>query len=335
MNDFGVSHSFIDRSHGASDTMSVTRKNAVAEANGLELHYEAFGSKADPAALLVMGNSAPGLVWPDTFCEMLAAAGIYAIRFDARDTGLSTYVDFDQAPYTLDVLADDAFALMDSIGVRRAHIIGLSQGGVVGYWMAIQRPQQLLSLTVMMSSVDLQPKNHAFAGAAPIEGELPRPSSDYVARVLALNATAPATIDEVAERFVENFRLAAGPQSPFDEESWQKLGRAFAELPLLGSDGLSPTMANNSHHALAQKLTPPLSTDALASIRIPVLLIQGSDDPIFPIQHAKWSASVIPMATLRVIDTMGHALDPAFFNAIVEVLNSFYSRGAESSTTCA
>ena len=90
MNDFGVSHSFIDRSQGASDTMSVTRKNAVAEANGLELHYEAFGSQADPAALLAMGNSAPGLVWPDTFCEMLAAAGIYAIRFDARDTGLST-----------------------------------------------------------------------------------------------------------------------------------------------------------------------------------------------------------------------------------------------------
>jgi pimeloyl-ACP methyl ester carboxylesterase len=306
--------------------MSVTRKNAATQANGFELHYETFGSPADPATLLVMGNSAPGLVWPDAFCEMLAATGFHVIRFDARDTGLSTYVDFDQAPYTLDDLADDAFALMASLGIGRAHVVGLSQGGVIGYRMAIQRPQHVLSLTVMMSSVDLRPKNHAFAGVAPMEGELPRPSSDYVARVLALNATAPTTINEVAERFVENFRLAAGPRSPFDEESWQTLGRAFAELPLQRRDGLSPTMANNSHHALAQKLTPALTADALASIRVPVLLIQGSDDPIFPIQHAEWSASVIPTATLRVIDTMGHALDPAFFDRIVEVWCNFQIR---------
>jgi pimeloyl-ACP methyl ester carboxylesterase len=85
-------------------------------------------------------------------------------------------------------------------------------------------------------------------------------------------------------------------------------------------------MANNSHHALAQKLTPALTADALASIRVPVLLIQGSDDPIFPIQHAEWSASVIPTATLRVIDTMGHALDPAFFDRIVEVWCNFQIR---------
>jgi pimeloyl-ACP methyl ester carboxylesterase len=301
----------------------MTKKAAMTRANGLELHYETFGSPSDPAALMVMGNSAPGLVWPDAFCERLAANGLHVIRFDARDTGLSTYVDFNQAPYTLDDLADDACALMESIGIARAHVIGLSQGGVIGYLMAIQRPQQLLSLTVMMSSVDLSPKNHAFAGAPPIEGELPRPSSDYVARVLALNATAPATIDEIAMRFVDNFRLAAGPRSPFDEESWQTLGRAFAELPLRRSDGLSPTMANNSHHALAQKLTSPLTQDALASINVPVLVLHGSDDPIFPVEHAPWSASLVPTATLRVIDTMGHALDPAFFDTVVDAICDF------------
>lgn len=152
----------------------------MTQANRVELHDETFGSQDDPAALLVMGNSAPGLVWPDVFCAMLAAAGLYVIRFDARDTGLSTYVDFDRSPYTLDDLADDAFALMDRIGIARAHVIGLSQGGVIGYRVAIQRPRQLLSLTVMMSSFDLRPKNHAFAGVAPIEGELPRPSPDHV-----------------------------------------------------------------------------------------------------------------------------------------------------------
>jgi pimeloyl-ACP methyl ester carboxylesterase len=300
-------------------------KNAI-RATGVELYYEAFGSRMDPAALLVMGNSAPGLVWPDEFCAMLAASGLYAIRFDARDTGLSTYVDFNQAPYTLDDLVEDAFALLDGIGVSRPHVIGLSQGGVIGYRMAIKRPQRLLSLAVMMSSADLRPKNDAFAGSDAREGELPRPSPDYVPKVVALNANAPTTISEVAERFVENFRLAAGPRSPFDEGAWQALGRAFAELPLSRNDGLSPTLANNSNHALAQKRTPALTPDELASIKLPVLVIQGSDDPIFPVEHARWAASVIPGARLHVIDAMGHALDPAFFNSIVGALNDFYGR---------
>jgi pimeloyl-ACP methyl ester carboxylesterase len=333
--EFQYAASFHDEPHGARDAMSMTTQDATIRANGVELHYETFGSPADPAVLLVMGNSAPGLVWPDTFCEMLAATGLYAIRFDARDTGLSTYIDFERAPYTLDDIADDALALMDCIGIARAHIVGLSQGGVVGYRMAIRRPRKLLSLAVMMSSIDLQPKNRAFAGVPPIQGELPRPSPDYVAKVLALNATAPTTIEEVARRFVENFRLAAGPRSPFDEESWGELGRAFAALPLRRTDGLSPTIANNSHHALAQKLTPPLTTDAVAAIQIPVFLIQGSDDPIFPVHHAQWSASIIPTAMLRVIDTMGHALDPAFFDTVVDALSGFYSTVASASNRSA
>ncbi|WP_052409867.1 alpha/beta fold hydrolase [Paraburkholderia oxyphila] len=293
-------------------------------ANEIELYYEAFGSRTDPALLLVMGNSAPGLVWPDEFCAMLAATSLYVIRFDARDTGLSTYIDFDETPYTLDDLVEDAFALLDGIGLSKAHIVGLSQGGVIGYRMAIRRPQRLLSLTVMMSSADLRPKNDAFAGAAAREGELPRPSPNYVAKVVALNATAPTTIEEVARRFVENFRLAAGPRSPFDEAAWQALGHAFAQLPLSRNDGLGPALANNSNHALAQKLTSALTVEELSAIRVPVLLIQGSDDPIFPVEHARWSASVIPGAKLHIIDAMGHALDPAFFNSIVGTLNDFY-----------
>jgi pimeloyl-ACP methyl ester carboxylesterase len=293
-------------------------------ANGVELHYETFGSRSDPAALLVMGNSAPGLVWPDKFCAMLAATGLHVIRFDARDTGLSTYLDFNVAPYTLDDLVEDAFALLDGIEVSQAHVVGLSQGGVIGYRMAIKRPQRLASLVVMMSSADLRPKNDAFAGAAARAGELPRPARDYVARVIALNASAPATLGEIAQRFVENFRLAAGPRSPFDEAHWQALGRAFAELPLSRDDDLSPTLANNSNHALAQKRSAELTANELASISVPVLVMQGSDDPIFPVEHASWAASTIPGAKLQIIDSMGHALDPAFFRAIVGALGAFY-----------
>jgi pimeloyl-ACP methyl ester carboxylesterase len=221
------------------------RSNRV-DANNIDLFYEEFGNEDDPAVLLVMGNSAPGLVWPDVFCELIASRGFRVIRFDQRDTGLSTYIDFERAPYTLDDLVADAFQLLDGIGVKRAHVVGLSQGGVLAYRMALNMPQRLASLVVMMSSADLRPKNDAFSGAPVRAGELPRPSPDYVAQVIALNSSSPHNTRELAHRFVENFRLAKGPRSPFDEEAWQVLGRAFAERPLLRHDGQTPDIANHS-----------------------------------------------------------------------------------------
>jgi pimeloyl-ACP methyl ester carboxylesterase len=139
-------------------------KSKFIHANGIDLFYEVFGSESDPVVLLVMGNSAPGLVWPDAFCELIASKGFRVIRFDQRDTGLSTYVDFVRMPYTLDDLVYDTFALLDGIGITRAHIVGLSQGGVLAYRMSLKMPQCLLSLAILMSSADLRPKNDAFSG---------------------------------------------------------------------------------------------------------------------------------------------------------------------------
>lgn len=297
------------------------RKDNAIHANGIDVFYEEFGHHDDPAILLVMGNSAPGLVWPEVFCESLASAGLRVIRFDQRDTGLSTYIDFSRAPYTLDDLVCDAFALLDGIGVKRAHVVGLSQGGVIAYRMALKQPQRLASIALLMSSADLRPKNDALAGAPLRDGELPRPCADYVAKIIALNAKAPVDTNEVAERFVENFRLAKGVRSPFDEDAWQALGRAFAERRALRKDGMTAAMANNSNHALAQKATPALTEADLGSIALPVLIVQGSDDPIFPVEHAQWAAAKVPGSKLCVIDGMGHALDPAFFEPVAETLN--------------
>jgi pimeloyl-ACP methyl ester carboxylesterase len=310
-------------------------KAGTSRGNRIDLFYEEFGESEDPPVLLVMGNSAPGLVWPDAFCRLLSATGLRVIRFDARDTGLSTYIDFSASPYTLDDLAADAFDLLDGIGIDEAHVVGLSQGGVIGYRMALAMPGRVTTLCTIMSSPDLRPKNDAFAGAIEAPGALPRPCAGYVEKVIALNAIPPTSVDDIATRFIENFRLAAGPRSPFDERAWQSLGRAFAERPLLRPDGLQPTLANNSNHALAQKATPALTSEELASLDLPVLIIQGSDDPIFPVAHGEWAASASPRATLRVIDRMGHALDPAFFDAIVREMSAFYrsNRSNESEWT--
>jgi pimeloyl-ACP methyl ester carboxylesterase len=311
----------------SSRSLGHLSKGKLIHANGVDLFYEEIGDAADPAVLLVMGNSAPGLVWPDAFCELVASKGFRVIRFDQRDTGLSTYIDFDRAPYTLDDLVGDTFALLDGIGVQRAHVAGLSQGGQLAYRMSLKMPQRMASLVILMSSADLRPKNDAFSGAPVRAGELPRPSPEYVAHVIALNANPPQDMREMANRFVENFRLAKGPRSPFDEEAWQALGRAFAETLHARQDGLTPGIANNSNHALAQKATPPLTAAQLASIVTPTLIVHGSDDPIFPVEHAHWAAATIPGSKIRVIDRMGHALDPSFFGDVAAAITDFYQHG--------
>ena len=291
----------------------------------VSLACEAFGSPAAPTVLLIMGNSAPGLVWPTDLCTRLADAGYHVLRFDQRDTGLSTYVDFEAAPYTLDDLVDDAFGVLDGYGIERAHVVGLSQGGVLAYRMAIRAPGRVATVAALMASADLRPKTDAFLGLPPRTDELSRPSSDYVAAVIALNATPPTGVAEAATRFVENFRLASGPKAPFDEIAWAALGRDFAERPMLRSDGLTAAVANNSHHARAQAATPDLNGTALALISCPVLIVHGTRDPIFPPDHARWAAEWINDAELLLVEDMGHALDPAYFTPIAQALERHWA----------
>ncbi|WP_306590279.1 alpha/beta fold hydrolase [Geothrix sp. 21YS21S-4] len=308
----------------ATDASRLVLHALTLSANGVDLFVETIGHGGDPAVLLIMGNSAPGLLWPDDFCRGLAERGFFVIRFDQRDTGLSSYVNYDLAPYTLDDLVKDALGILDGLKIDRAHVVGLSQGGVLAYRLALSAPSRVESLAVLMSSPDLRPKNDAFTGAPVRAGELPRPAADYVAAVIALNAAVPADEEGVAVQFVENFRLAKGAASPFDEGDWLAMGRAVASRPRLRRDGLSTRMANHSHHSKAQMATPPLTAEDLHALRLPVLIIHGAGDPIFPLPHAQWAVAQIVGARLRILDGMGHALDRAFFAPITEALVPFF-----------
>jgi pimeloyl-ACP methyl ester carboxylesterase len=92
---------------------------------------------------------------------------------------------------------------------------------------------------------------------------------------------------------------------------------------------MTAAIANNSNHALAQKASPALTEADLSSIALPALIVQGSDDPVFPIEHARWAAAKIPGSKLCVIDSMGHALDPAFFEPVAQTLRDFYGLSQE------
>ena len=140
------------------------------KANGLSFAYDSFGDPAHPPMLLVMGLGAQMILWPDALCQELAAGGYHVIRFDNRDIGLSDKLDHLgrpnllraglahalrlplRAPYRLDDMARDTLAVMDALGLKAVHLVGLSMGGMIAQLVAVQAPQRLLSLTLIMTS---------------------------------------------------------------------------------------------------------------------------------------------------------------------------------------
>jgi len=144
-------------------------------ANGIDIEYESFGRSGDPAILLIMGFAASLVFWPDSLCKGLAAKGFRAVRFDNRDIGRSTHLTAlgtpnlaammaavqkgarATPPYTLDDMAADAAALLDALGVQRAHIVGASMGGMIAQLVAINHPEKATSLVSIMSTTGRPP----------------------------------------------------------------------------------------------------------------------------------------------------------------------------------
>lgn len=294
--------------------------------NGVELWCETFGDPAAPPVLLMMGNSCPGLMWPDAFCHALAEVGLRVIRFDQRDTGYSTYFDFETTPYNLHDMAADVLALLDALGLESAHLVGLSQGATLGYMLSRSHPQRVRSLTTLMGSPDMSAKNDAFAGKDTSAAPLPPPTPEFVAGVIALNAAPPANDAEAVAQLVGNFRLAAGPASAFDEAFWHDLMTRMVAQRNTRPDGEVAEVANHGNHSRAQSATRPVTFEELTQITVPTLVIHGTGDPIFPPAHAQAVVAAVPDARLLLVPTMGHALDPAYFDVITRAILAHVQR---------
>ena len=122
------------------------------ELDDAELHYETFGDAADPAILLIAGGASSMDRWEPPFCERLAAAGRFVIRYDHRDTGGSTTYPPGRPGYTGDELLADALALLDHLGIERAHLAGISMGAAMIQQIAVDHPERVRTITLMSTS---------------------------------------------------------------------------------------------------------------------------------------------------------------------------------------
>jgi pimeloyl-ACP methyl ester carboxylesterase len=286
--------------------------SSLVPANGIEICYDTFGDRAGAPLLLVMGLASQMIAWDEAFCEQLAARGYFVIRFDNRDIGLST--KFPQhgtpdlmallgqalmgkpvaAPYTLRDMAADAVGLLDALGIERAHVVGASMGGAIGQEMAIHFAARVLTLTSIMSSTG--------------SPSLPQATPEAMAVLLA---PPPKDRDSYFESYKRTWAVLRGPGFPLDEaKDLERAARAWDR-------GLNPPGVARQ---LAAILASGDRTAALASVRVPTLVIHGNADPLVRHQGGVATAKAIPGARLLTIDGMGHALPISMWPQLIDAI---------------
>jgi pimeloyl-ACP methyl ester carboxylesterase len=269
-------------------------------ANGIQIEYETFGNSSGRPLLLIIGLGGQLIFWDDVLCRDLAERGHYVIRFDNRDAGLSAKFDEAGIPdlvetfekimqgqkistaYTLDDMADDTAGLLDALGIKRAHICGMSMGGMIAQTMAIRHPSRFLSLISIYSSTG--------------NPELPQPKPEVIQLLIA---APPNEREGFVEHMVGLFKTIAGSGFPVDEEWIRKI---IAE----GYDRCF--CPQGMARQLVAILTHGNRKPALASLKVPTLVIHGTADPLVPVEGGKDTAKAIPGAQLMLIEGMGHDL---------------------------
>ena len=280
--------------------------------NGIELEYEVHGNAAAPPVLLIMGLGMPAAMWPEEFVQALLAQGFRVILFDNRDSGGSTRLAGTampnlpmaiarallrrkvRSPYTLDDMAADTVGLLDALGIERAHIVGVSMGGMIAQVLAARHPERVSSLTSIMSSTGNPQRKIAFGTRRALRAILhPPPPSDDI----------PATVAHL-ERVFAAIGSPGFPQDPASRRQHfenvarrglYRVGTARQLLAILGS---------GDRRAMLRDITAP------------TYVIHGGDDPLVPLAAGIDTARCIQGARLEVIMGMGHDFPPALMTSV-------------------
>lgn len=288
---------------------------AQASANGITIEYDSLGDESAETVLLVAGLGMQMIRWTEPFRRAIAGHGFRVVRFDNRDVGLSTH--FSDAPvpelsavaaaiasgqrpdvpYTLYDMADDAAALLDVLGVERAHIVGASMGGMIGQLIASEHPGRTASLTSIMS-------NTGNPGLPP---------------------ASPEAMAVLLQR----------PPSPFEDEAGF-LAASLRSARVIGSPGYPLDVAEQQAQALAaakraydpagygRQIAAVTATGdrrpRLKTITAPTLVIHGAADPLVPLAGGEDTAANIKGAELKVIEGMGHDLPPALYETLATAI---------------
>jgi pimeloyl-ACP methyl ester carboxylesterase len=268
------------------------------ETGGVELCTETFGDPERPPILLVHGLGASMLWWQEGFCRLLAEGGRFVIRYDHRDTGRSVTYEPGRPGYTAAALVADAAGVLDAYGIEAAHIVGVSAGGGMAQLLALEQPERVRSLVLISTSP-----------AVPTGRELP-PPTDAFARFVSSATVDWTDAQSVVEYVVAYARMLAGGRRPFDEPATRDLVRREVKRA-------RDFAARRNHDLLTHDDHP---REPLASISAPTLVIHGTADPMFPLEHGQAMGDEIPGARLLALEDAGHGVDRADWQVIVDAI---------------
>jgi len=272
--------------------------------NGIDLWTETFGNQQAPAILLISGDMGSARGWTDEFCSHLASKGFFVIRFDHRDTGLSSSIDYSKNPYTLEDMVDDIIAILDAYNINKAHLVGHSVGGTLAQLCAIKHPDRCSTITVI-------------AGKSVEEPELTEKEKNTLAKTWEILLANKPTLDfnESIDGFLKSYKYLSGTVL-FNE------GMARADVKDMyerskhmykTDDDQIKAFEVPHNHVRAQKEIDITKND-VQKITVPTLIIHGQEDYIALPVNAKVTAQAIPGSKLIMIPGMGHM----FFNRELE-----------------
>ncbi|HET6832858.1 MAG TPA: alpha/beta hydrolase [Acidimicrobiales bacterium] len=282
----------------------------IAKTNGIEICYDTTGDPSDPTVLLVMGLGGQLIQWDPELCSLIAERGFHVVRFDNRDVGLSTHheggVDVfglftseasgsspPPVPYLLSDMAADAVGLLDHLGVDRAHVVGVSMGGMIAQSIALAHPARVMTLTSIMSTTG--------------DADVGHPTAEAMAAVVE----PPAQTREEAQDGAVRQAHVWGSPGLFDADHLRRLaGESWDRChePLGIARQLAAILASGSR------------SSALATLAIPSLVIHGTADTLVQPSGGERTAEVIPDAKLLMVDGMGHDLPRPLWPTLVDAI---------------
>jgi len=284
----------------------------------ISLYTESFGDSSKPAVLLIAGAMAPARCWIDEFCQQLADSKYFIIRYDHRDMGLSSAIDYVKNPYTLDNLVQDAIVILNAYAIKKAHIVGHSMGGAITQLIALDYPDRVLSITLISSAVlanyqltvhekeNLEKTWQEFGRNKPTQ-KFAESVDGFIDSYTYLHGDIPVDQD-IALDYIKDMYERSEPE----HIAW------FEKF----STGVEPM-----HNHIKAQLNISNRTQDLKNIKVPVLIIQGGKDPlVFERVVHDYCVKFIPHAKLEIISGMGHMiLNCVLFAKIKDLIKKFIS----------
>lgn len=276
---------------------------AQTTANGIQIEYDIHGPETGEPLLLIMGLGVQMTRWPQEMVDDLVRRGYRVIRHDNRDVGLSHKFDAagpsdigaivaalhtgekPPAPYLLSDMAADSVGLLDALGIRQAHIVGASMGGMIAQTVASAYPDRVLSLTSIMSTTG--------------NPSLPPARPDAMARLVMPAPDPRANLEAYLLHSLSTAHIMAGEGNPVDEADTRANAAADVQRSFYPV-GVSRQMAAVVAMGDRRK--------AIATITAPTVVIHGADDPLVPVEAGQDTHATIPGSEMHIVAGMGHNL---------------------------